>query len=550
MRLRKLAAAVAPLPALLSLSLIGTADAAVNPLVALGDNAAPSVAHSARTSDVAASKTITAALSLKLHNETALDKYLADVQNPKSAVYRHFLKPAQFNALYGPTTADVNKALAYLKANGLTNFKIAGNKQSISFSGTETQLAKAFHTSFGNYADKYTGHKYYANDSAPELPASVSGVVANVVGLDNAAVRKHSATPAATAKVIKSQTPTTLKTAYGYSSLSATGSGVNVGFVEFDGYDSSNISTYDSQYGLSTGSVTTEAVDSASYDSSPGSGQIEVELDIEVVHAVAPAANDYVYEAPNSSAGELDMYNQIASDDTVGVVSISWGECESAEGSSQANSVNTAIKTGVAEGISYFAAAGDNGTTDCYQQTSSTAKSVDFPASSPYMMAVGGTKLAVTSANAWSAETVWNTSSTGGATGGGTSSLFSAPSWQSTQTTGKRELPDVSADADPASGYYIYSAGTWETVGGTSGATPLWAGFIALQNEIDGTTLGDLHSEIYTIGNGSSYTTGFHDVTSGNNSQNGTTGYSAATGYDEASGWGSFKAVGLSGLLG
>jgi kumamolisin len=548
MRLRKFVAVVAPLPALLSLSLVGTADAVTNPLVSLTDNTVPALAHSARTSDVAASKKITAALSLKLHNEAALTKFLADVQNPKSASYRHFLKPAQFNAAFGPTQADVDKAVAYLKLSGVNDIKVSGNRQAVTFDGSAAQLEKAFHTSIGNYTDQADGTRFYANDAAPSLPANVSSVVKYVVGLDSHAVRKHSSTKKITPKAVASGTPAVLSAAYGYGNLSATGSGVNVGFIEFDGYSSSNISTYDSTNNLTTGTVTTVPVSGQNYDSSPGSGQVEVELDIEVVHAVAPAANDYVYEAPNTNAGELAMYQQIASADTVNVVSSSWGSCETGETSSQANSVSSAIATGTAEGISYFAAAGDDGTTDCYRSSSSTAQEVDFPASSPNVTGVGGTLLNVNSDNSYSSESVWN--SNGGATGGGTSQLFSAPSFQSSQTTGQRFVPDVAADADPSSGYYIYSAGSWQTVGGTSGATPLWAGFAALQTQIHGSGLGNLDGTLYSIGNGSSYSTGFNDVTSGDNTLHGTTGFSADTGYDQVTGWGSFKAVGLSGLIG
>ncbi|HKN51904.1 MAG TPA: pseudomonapepsin, partial [Amycolatopsis sp.] len=203
-----------------------------------------------------------------------------------------------------------------------------------------------------------------------------------------------------------------------------------------------------------------------------------------------------------------------------------------------------------AEGISYFAAAGDDGTTDCYRQTGSAAKAVDFPASSPNITAVGGTKLSVTSANAYSSEVTWNDGSSGGSTGGGISTIFTAPSWQSSQSTTYRKVPDVSADASPSSGYYIYTAGSWTTVGGTSGAAPLWAAFAALQNQVHGGSLGNLNAKLYSIGNGSSYATGFHDVTSGNNTFHGTTGFTAGAGYDQVTGWGSFKGSGLSGLIG
>jgi kumamolisin len=550
MRLRKLVAAAVPLPALLGLAVAVPAAAASEPLVTLADSAAPLV-NSARTGDVGAAQQITAALSLKLHNQQALEKFLADVQNPASPQYHHFLTPAQFNAEFGPTQADVDKAVSFLGKAGATGIEVSGNRQAVTFHGSAAQLEAAFHTRIGTYHDTVSGRNFFANDSAPTVAADVSGVVANVVGLDDHAVRTHSSQAGkAQPNVVKSVTPPILKTAYGTSGLSATGSGVKVGFVEFDGYQKSNVTKYDSTYGLSAGTVTTVPVSGANYDSSPGDGQIEVELDIEVVHALAAKANDYVYEAPNSSAGELAMYQKIASDHTVNVVSISWGACESAEGSSAAKSVSNAIATGTAEGISYFAAAGDDGTTDCYRQTGSTAKAVDFPASSPNVTGVGGTQLTVSSSNGYSSEKAWNDGASNGSTGGGISTVFTAPTWQSTQSTTNRKVPDVSADAASGSGYYIYTAGAWETVWGTSGAAPLWAAFATLQNQVHGGGLGNLNPKFYSIGNGSSYGTGFHDVTTGNNTLHGTTGFTAGTGYDQVTGWGSFKGSGLSGLIG
>ncbi|TCO60498.1 S53 family peptidase [Actinocrispum wychmicini] len=550
MRLRRFAAAIAPLSAITLI--IGTvpAQASAEPLVALADNAAPLV-DSSRTGDAGADQPITAALSLKLHNEGALERFLADVQNPASPQYRHFLTPNQFSEAFGPTQADVDTAMSFLKQSGATGIEVSGNRQAITFALSTGQAQSAFHTRIGRYHDNANGRDFYANDSVPALPAAVSAVVANVVGLDNHAVRKHYAVKnTADPRVVKAVTPVILKSAYGVTAAQGTGSGVNVGFVEFDGYQKSNITQYDSTNGLSAGSVTTVSVSGANFDLNPGGGQIEVELDVEVVHALAAAANDFVYEAPNSSAGELAMYQQIASEARVSVMSVSWGSCEPAEGASQARSVNNALATGAAEGISYFVAAGDDGTTDCARQTGSLARTVDFPASSPNVTAVGGTRLNVTSANAYQSESTWNDGSSGGSTGGGISTIFNAPSYQSAQSTTRRKVPDVSADASPSSGYRIFSAGQFVTVGGTSGAAPLWAGFATLQNARHGGKLGNLNPTFYSIGNGSTYTTGFHDITTGNNSFNGVTGFTAATGYDQTTGWGSFKSAALAGLIG
>ncbi|WP_326566571.1 S53 family peptidase [Amycolatopsis rhabdoformis] len=546
MRLRKLVAAAVPLPALLCLSIAGVAHA--DPLVTMSANAAP-LASSARSGDVDAGQQISAALSLKLHNQQALQQFLADVQNPASPQYHRFLTPEQFNTAFGPTQADVTKAVSFLKQNGARGIQVSGNGQAITFTGSAAQLESTFRTRLGNYTDTTNGRHFFANDAAPSLPASVSSVVQAVVGLDNHAVKEHSATTAAP-KVVKAVTPSILKTAYSTSGLSATGTGVSVGFVEFDGYRKSDITSYDSKYGLSGGSVTTVPVSGANYDSSPGDGEVEVDLDIEVVHALASKVSSFVYEAPNSNAGELAMYQKIASDKRVSVVSISWGSCEAAEGSSAANSVNNAIATGTAEGISYFAAAGDDGTTDCARQTGSRSQAVDFPASSPNVTGVGGTQLTVTSSNGYSSEKAWNDGASAGAGGGGISTLFTAPSWQSHQSTTKRKVPDVAGDAASGSAYTIVSGGTSGNVWGTSGAAPLWAAFAALQNQVHGGALGNLNPTFYSVGNGSSYSTGFHDVTTGNNTFNGTTGFTAGTGYDQVTGWGSFKGTGLSGLIG
>ena len=233
------------------------------------------------------------------------------------------------------------------------------------------------------------------------------------------------------------------------------------------------------------------------------------------------------------------------------MLSTSWGACESAEGTGQAQSVDPAIATGTgtAEGISYFAASGDDGTTDCIRQTGGTEQAVDFPASSPNITGVGGTRLSVTSTNAHSSETTWNDSN-GGATGGGLSTIFAALSFQSRQSTTNRTVPDVSADAAPSCGYLIVTAGQQAVVGGTSGAAPLWASFATLQNARHGGPLGNLNPTFYSIGNGSSYTTGFHDITTGTNSHNGVTGFRAGRGYDQVTGWGSFKSAALAGLIG
>jgi kumamolisin len=213
------------------------------------------------------------------------------------------------------------------------------------------------------------------------------------------------------------------------------------------------------------------------------------------------------------------MAAQIASDDKVSVTSISWGQCETQSSSATLSSTDDALAQGTAEGITFYSASGDSGSDDCGDGTTA----VDYPASSPDVAGAGGTTL-----NGPGSETAWSGS------GGGVSAVYS-----------NRNVPDVSADADPNTGYAIYSAGGWQVYGGTSCAAPLWAGITALFDSQSGKMLGNPDAAYASIGNGSSYSSAFNDITSGSNGS-----FSAGSGYDNVTGWGSPIASGLYTALG
>jgi subtilase family serine protease len=529
--LRILAAAVAPVPILASVLLAGTAHASAEPLVAVPQNVNPAVAHSTRVGDVAGQQRMSLAVSLKLHDEAGLQRFLAQVSDKHSALYRHYLTPAEFTAKYGPTQADVAKVTAFLKAGGLTVSRVSGNRQVVDVTGSAAQVEKAFGTTISNYTQ---GAKhFYANDSAPAMPAAVASVVQGVAGLDNHAARHTFNTKKAGATSVKPHAtaggygPSDLQGAYDTGSLGS-GSGQSVALWEFDGYQTSNISAYDSQFGINASTPQTVSVDGANYDSSPGQGQGEVELDIEIVQAMANAANTFVYEAPNSDAGQIDMANQIATDKKVSVTSISWGLCEASTAAATITSTDNALQQGAAEGISFYSASGDSGSDDCGDGTTG----VDYPASDPNVSGVGGTTLSA-SGGTYGGETAWSGS------GGGTSNTFSTPSWQ-TGSGGKRTVPDVSSDADPNTGYAVYSAGAWQVYGGTSCAAPMWAGFTALYDAKAGKSLGNPNPALYGVTSGSA----FHDITSGSNGA-----YNAGPGYDQVTGLGSYDGAALAGVL-
>ena len=520
--LRILSASFAPLPLLAGVLLATNANAAGEPLVAIPSNVSPAVAHSAKVGELAAANKVSVAVSLQLRDKAGLQKFLSEVTDPHSAEYHHFLTPAEFTAKYGPTQAEVDAVNSYLAAAGLKVSPHRANSQVVDATGTAAQVEHAFGTTLGVYSQ--AGKTFYANESAPRLPASVAGAIAGVAGLDNRATHHTDNVKTNTARphVGSGLTPSDIKGGYDISGL-GTGSGKSVALWEFDGYQASNISTYDSSFGLGSSAPTTVSVDGANYDSSPGQGQGEVELDIEIVQAVAPSVNTYVYEAPNSDQGQIDMAAQIASDDKVSVTSISWGQCETSSASSTMSSTDSALAQGTAEGISFYSASGDSGSDDCGDGTTA----VDYPASSPDVSGVGGTTLTV-SGGAWSSESAWSGS------GGGVSAVYS-----------NRDVPDVSADADPNTGYAIYSAGSWVEYGGTSCAAPVWSGLTALFDAKSGSNAGNLDSAFATVGGGSSYGSAFNDITSGSNGA-----YSAGTGYDEVTGWGSPQGAGLYTALG
>jgi kumamolisin len=364
--------------------------------------------------------------------------------------------------------------------------------------------------------------------------------------------------------------------AYGLDSFYANGDegqGQTIALLELEPNKATDIDTYQGCYGTHAtvnyiavdgglnGDGTTDTTD-------PGEG--EAALDIEQIIGLAPQATIDVYQAPNSEAGVLAAYQAMVSNPSVTIISTSWGACET--GNPLASLEEPIFQTAEQDGITVFAAAGDNGSTDC--GTSSPA--VDDPASDPYVTGVGGTTLP--NLASLSQQFAWNGSSIGdGASGGGFSALWDEPSWQQAATVQSqsaaasssqlscpdaigggycRAVPDVSADADPYTGYIIYltqnvtdpSTGTTSPEltavpwGGTSAAAPLWAAMTALINaspDCGGQNLGFINPLLYQVG--VKGMPGLTDITSGNNNDTALSPnfyFSAGHGYDPVTGLG------------
>ena len=523
----------------------------------LANSAAPGLEFATRTGSVAADSQMQVAVSLNYRDAAGLDAFLARLNNPSSADYHHYLTPEQFAARFAPTQAQVDQVKAYLQGKGLTVTDVASNRMLIDAKGPARTVQSAFATSVSNYHDNKTDKNFTANDTAPSVDASVAGLIGGISGLNNH-YQLHSYTKAPQAGSPKvgsgpggGYTAQELRSAYGVDKLvgaGTDGTGQSIAMLEFSHFTQANITKYDQQYATGSPTPTVVKVDSGD-DDTAGDGVTEVELDIEVAHAIAPKANVAVYEAPNSDQGEIDMWNKFVTD-KVSVVSSSWGACELDDTASTETAVDNVAKQGAAQGQTFLSAAGDSGAYDCYRHSGTQSPNannlaVDFPGSDPYVTSVGGTVLTEGSGGSYSGETVWNEgTSTKWAGGGGVSSKFPRPSWQTGPGVGTgslRQVPDVSANA---ANYSIYSGGSWGYVGGTSAATPFWASVLTLANQqavaAGHAKVGQVNSTLYQLGSSSNYGTLFHDITSGDNLH-----YSATANFDQASGWGSPKADAL-----
>lgn len=510
-------------------------------------------AHLLRATD--ATQQLNLSIGLQLRNSSDLDSLLGAIYNPQSPQYHQYLTPDQFNQLFAPTSDQVQQVVSYLQGQGLTVTGVAPNNLLIDATGTVGQVQQTFNVKINNY--QLGNHTFYANAAPPSVPASISQLITSIGGLDNSVqyhplyrrlarqLQNHHAALAAPSGF----GPKDLSGAYDATPLQSSGiQGDNqtVALFELDGYQQSDVAQYFQTYGLATPTISSVPVDG--FSGSPGQGAIEVELDMEVVGAIAPHANQIVYEGPNTTQGLNDTYNKIVNDNRAQIVSISWGLCEANTGAAELQTLDHIFKQGASEGISFFAASGDSGAYDCGDGN----LGVDSPAGDPYITGVGGTNLQLNS-GAYGSESVWSNandtqrSPNGAGGGGGVSNRFNQPSWQtgSGVQNGNREVPDVSADADPTTGYATYctvaNAGCpstgWITVGGTSASAPLWAGSMALINQYlqsqGKAVVGFANPALYGLFNAQQQSPAFHDITSGNNLH-----YQATTGYDMASGIG------------
>jgi Pro-kumamolisin, activation domain len=588
---------------------------AVSANVTLAQSTSPALATAQLVGPLANDTNLTITMVLRSRDEASMQRFAQLVSIPGTQQFRHFMTPAAFAQAFGPDLAIVNQAEGYLQNAGMRITNVQSGGLFITAQATALQAASAFHVTINRY-QWANGVQFYANAQSVTLPAVMAGNVVAVMGLDSIPLWRHSATqttplaqnpsslydaqhqlacPVANATQLS---PAYLANAYGFPASSvATGSGQRVALYELDGYTLANVTAFAACFApsVNVGSVVqTKLVDTSSA-LAPGPDEIEVELDAEVVLGMAPGvAGVDIYEAPNGGAGILDELVKIANDNLDGIVSISWGSCEALQSSGMLNSQNTVFAQMVAQGQSVYVASMDTGAYGCYPFSGTTPQyqmSISDLAGSANVVAVGGSSLTVNGGTgAYTGEVTWNNSpGEMAASGGGISTSRFAPIWQnqtgiSPGSGAKRVIPDVAASGDPNKGYMIFTApgnggsglgGTvvptntpsWQIVGGTSAATPLWAALSADANQLASGRLGLITPALYalyqadlntspgsiTTGGAAYYdyaaqvngaavsttTIAFHDITAGNNGLgNGFPGYAARTGYDAATGLG------------
>lgn len=525
-------------------------------------------------------------VALNVRDPAELQAMLAGVYNRRSPLFHHFLVRGQFARLFGATSGELASIEAWLRSAGLSPTGVAANRLTIHAKGTLGNAARALQTSFSAVRAP-GGQLDFINRAAPSVPAGIAGDVQGIIGLNDLpavhddlarATQGHVVAsraadprvtgPAACTSLAQAASGQGSFTAGGLASyyamaplyaLGDDGQGVHVAIAEFEPDLRSDVAWFEHCY-KATNVVNYVHIDGGQ-TMGPGPGSGESALDIENVISLAPRATIDVYQTPNTDPGATDMYAKMVSTDVDKVITTSWGSCEPHTDSPVIDSEETTFAQANLQGQVVFAAAGDSGSTDCYGDEIPSDQStleVDDPGSQPYVLSVGGTSAAA------HAEVVWN--SDGSAGGGGISQLHCMPSYQDNVSVPDlinvdsvtdatmcpsgywRQVPDVTAIADPNTGYTIYYDGGISSIGGTSGAAPLWAAAAALvlaspYCSYDHASVGVTPQSLYAFAATATYGRGLRDITSGNNvvagSEYAGNLYPALAGYDEASGLGS-----------
>ncbi|MGB2621635.1 MAG: S53 family peptidase [Candidatus Acidiferrum sp.] len=506
---------------------------------------------------LAGTQTLRLNIVLPLRDQAGLDDFLQELYDPSSPSYRHFLTVQEFTARFGPTQADYDAVVAYAKENGLAVVGGSRDGMDVQVEGSVANIETAFHVSMGVYQHPTENRTFYAPDREPmvDLPFPLW----HVSGLDNYSIphpmyvkkSDYAAANGINANAVVSHATTgsgpsasflgsDMRAAY-YGGTTLTGAGQNLGLLEYLGTDLTDLNTYFANVGQTNNVpitlLSTDGTSTSCVDSRAGGRCDDTEQTLDMTQAIgmAPGLSSlvmYVGSTDTAIISAMTTHNPLPT--TIGC---SWGWTPA-----DPTTLNPYFEKMAAQGQNFFAASGDSSTWSKSNEA--------WPADNAYVVSVGGTDLVTASAGgAWKSETAWVDS------GGGISpDSIAIPSWQQIAgvinssnkgSTTLRNGPDVAANANFT--FYVCADQTTCTAndyGGTSFATPMWAGYIALVNQqlaaSGEPTIGFINPTIYSQSVTSSYGTEFHDITSGTSGS-----YSAVTGYDLVTGWGSPNGTGL-----
>jgi pseudomonalisin len=523
-------------------------------------------------------------LSVRPDAQADLQQLLADQQNPKSPSYHKWVSPAEFGLRFGPTDQDIADASGWLKKSGFTIDEVGNGRMWINFSGDVQKVERAFQTNIRNF--EVDGKMHFANATDPSIPRALAGLVQGVVSLHDFTTHRNSTasqlpsdfTNAGGAHLLA---PGDFATIYNvkplYNAVPAIdGTGQTIAIVGRTDINLTDVQFFRSFFGL-------PAKDPVFIHNGPDPGDLgppeetEADLDVEWSGAVAKNATiDFVISQTGATDGVALSAQFIVNTNLANIMSTSFGLCESTLGVTGNNFWNTLWAQAAAQGITSFVSAGDSGAAACDDSKAlvGTSVAVSGLASTPNNIAVGGTQFNEGAGAFWAAtndpidqssalsyipEIAWNESGSvaGGSnlfsTGGGASSVYPKPAFQvgtGVPLDGARDIPDVSLSSASHDGYLIVQAHTTGTtglfsVGGTSAASPSFAGLMALVVQKTGVAQGNANPVFYSMGQnqfGGGGIAVYHDTTTGNNTVPGIAGFSAGVGYDLVTGWGSVDA--------
>jgi uncharacterized protein (TIGR03437 family) len=469
-------------------------------------------------------------IGLPLRDKADLKAFIADLYDPASPNYKHYLTPDQFTARFGASAADYRKVVDFAKASGLTVTATASNRMIVDVAGSVSDFERVFRFTMRTYQHPSESRQFHAPDVAPSVPADVP--ILDIMGLDDYLPPRRVGTKPSPDQLHANITGSgpgggflakDLRTAYA-PGVTLTGAGQTIALFEFGPYSSADIAAYEQANNLPDVSVQNVLLDGVNGVWTPGYGDGEEALDIEMAMAMAPGAQILVYEG--TSGG--DIMNRMATDNSARQLSCSWGFLPAAATQEQI------LMEYAAQGQSFLHSSGDGGT---------WTTPINAPGGDPYTTEVGGTDLVTNGpGGAWLSESAWSGS------GGGVDTSYPIPSWQTgvsmtvnQGSTVYRNFPDVAIVGAPT--IYNFSGGRPGTGGGTSASAPLWAGFVALANQQAAANkkppVGFLNPTVSALGQGARYSLDFHDITTGNNTNaNSPNLYYAVPGYDLTSGWG------------